>query len=135
MSRQRTDAFFLAIPEGSRAVVLEDDGVVGWAYLHDSGSVVSDVWLYNVGEDPDEVEVRGSSDLPPQNPRAFCSARRLPRLTREMAIRCSWFSGGVVRVFVDGRLWAELRVGCKPGWSVGAAQANQVARPLSEILD
>jgi hypothetical protein len=116
-------------PNGTRAVVLEDDGRTAYAYLLDDERTVSDVWLYNVGEDPEAVDFGNSTALPFQNPKANCAAEKLPRLTEPSRLVCRWRPTGV-ELEVDEVLWARLEPGARPGWSRGAGVANALARPL-----
>lgn len=113
-------------PSDGRSVVLEDDGRTGYAYLLEGSHIVADLWLYNVGPDPETVDVRDPTQLPFQNPRRFCAADSLPRLTHASTLLCRW-SPTSVEVEVDGVLWARLDRGTRPGWSRGAAVAGPLA--------
>lgn len=120
-------------PEGHRSVVLEDDGTVAYAYLLDGGAVVGDVWLYNVGEDPININWQNqSSAIPFCNPKKYCTAEVLPRLQPDSEVACAWFANGV-RISIMGLLWAQLEPGSKPGWSRKARIAGPLAKPLESI--
>jgi len=116
-------------PEGNRSVVLEDDGRVAYAYLLEGDSVAGDVWLYNVGQDPDAVDWRDRSALPFLNPARYCTGERVPRLRAGSNIDCKWSDQGVT-VSIDGVVWAHLQRGAKPGWS----RAARVDGPLAKVL-
>lgn len=116
-------------PDGNRSVVLEDDGRVAYAYLLEGDSVAGDVWLYNVGEDPDAVDWRDRSAMPFRNPARYCTGETLPRLRADSEIDCSWSDQGVT-VSIDGSVWARLKKGSKPGWSRAARLDGPLARPL-----
>ncbi len=119
-------------PQGDRSVVLEDDGRVAYAYLLDGDdAVVGDVWLYNVGEDPERVDWRDRSAMPFRNPARFCSPEVLPRLRPDSRVSCHWSDKGVT-VSVAGTVWARLEDGSKPGWSRRARLAGPLAKPLGE---
>jgi hypothetical protein len=83
-----------------------------------------------VGSDPDAVELQSADDLPPKNPRKFCRETHLPRLKPGVQLECRWLPHGEVEVIVDGCLWAKLKDGAKPAWSVGAATPGPCALPL-----
>jgi hypothetical protein len=115
-----------------RALLLEDDGRVAYAYLLEDERIVGDVWLYNVGETPDRVDWSDRDAMPFQNPRAFCAPDRMDRLTPESKVTCEWF-GDRVQLMLDRELVAVLVVGAKPGWSRFAVQPGPLARPISEL--
>ena len=116
-------------PTTTRAVVLEDDGRVAYAYLLDHEEVVGDVWLYNVAEPPDLVDWNDASQMPFLNPKSFCKAESGFRLTQQSAVECAWFPKGVM-VSINGVLIARLEVGAKPGWSRLATRSGPLAKPL-----
>jgi hypothetical protein len=98
-----SEGFLLRIDdaESDRAIVLEDDGRVAYAYLIIEGQMVGDVWLYNVSPAPDVVDWKDASKI---------------------AV------GAEVRI--GGILMARLEIGSKPGWSRLALCAGPLARPL-----
>ncbi|MDI1432822.1 hypothetical protein [Polyangium sorediatum] len=116
-------------PDGSLAVVLDDDNRVAYAYLLEDEEVVGDVWLYNVMEAPDTVNWEDSSPMPFLNPRDYCKSEKVRRLTPQSAVQCAWFDAGV-EVSIDGIRWARIERGSKPGWSRLAAQPGPLAIPL-----
>ena len=115
-------------PDGRR-LVLEDDGRVAYAYLLEHGEIVGDVWLYNVGPDPEEVNWQERADAPLRNPARYCTAQVLPRIDQRRSITCVWSEQGV-SLHVDGFRWAYLRKGSKPGWSIKARTSGPLARPF-----
>jgi hypothetical protein len=118
-------------PGTDRAVVLEDDGRVAYAYLLTNEKIVCDVWLYNVAEAPDVVRWNKEERMPFLNPKPFCVDEPVRRLTDDSSVVCTWSERGV-EVEVDGILWARLATGAKPGWSRRAARSSPVARPLTK---
>lgn len=114
---------------GTRALVLEDDGRVAYAYLLDEDKIVGDVWLYNVEVTPEEVDWKDKSQMPFLNPRRFCKEATVPRLAAQVSVRCDWFERGVA-VKVEGMLLARLEHGSKPGWSKLASRSGPLAKPL-----
>lgn len=119
-------------PDGSRALVLEDDGKVAYAYLLEQGGVVGDVWLYNVAETPESVDWRDEAAMPFLNPRRYCRGETVARLRDDSAVACEWSSQGVV-VVVDGVRLARLERGAKPGWSRLAGLPGPLAKPLEGV--
>jgi hypothetical protein len=114
---------------GSRAVVLEDDGRVAYAYLLEKNEIVGDVWLYNVADSPEAVDWSDRSAMPFANPKRYCATERLPRLTEASNVRCSWSDRGV-DIAVEGIDFARVEHGSKPGWSRLAAVPGPLANPL-----
>jgi len=122
-----------AEPAGTRAVIIEEDGVVAYAYLRDGDALVGDVWLYNVGADPASVDWHDPALMPFCNPAAYCGDAPLPRLRDDAVVKCRWSAQGVL-VVVDGVPWALLERDARPGWSRNARVAGPLARPLREML-
>lgn len=116
-------------PRSSRAVVLEDDGRVAYAYLLEDQRIVSDVWLYNVANAPISVDWTDRSAMPFLNPRDLCRAESFERLTPHAAVECRW-SADAVEVLIKGVLMARLERGAKPGWSRLASKRGPLAIPL-----
>jgi hypothetical protein len=114
----------------NRAVVLEDDGRVAYAYLLVAKKIVTEVWLYNVAESPAVPEWRDRSKLPFLNPKAYCrSDKTLPRIGDCVSVRCVWHADRVELV-LDDVLAARLAEGTKPGWSLLASKRGPLAMPL-----
>ena len=116
-------------PETSRAVVLEDDGRVAYAYLLDGGDIISDVWLYNVNEAPDSVNWSDKSTMPFLNPKQFCDVDHFPKLSKQSNVMCNWMQDGVI-IKIDNLVMAVLERDHRPGWSRLARLSNPLAQPL-----
>ncbi|MBN4055074.1 hypothetical protein JYT15_01045 [Acidimicrobium ferrooxidans] len=117
---------------GPRCVVLEDDGRVAYAYLLDNESIVGDVWLYNVVEDPEAVDWQDQSAMPFLNPAQYSTSEVLDRIRDDSDVCCFWAAQGVA-VTVGGVLWAHLESGSKPGWSRKAKVSGPLAKPLKSF--
>jgi hypothetical protein len=117
------------IPGSDLSVTLEDDARVAYAYLQRRGEIVSDVWLYNVEEPPDESAWQDKTQLPFLNPRKYCKQVVVERITQRSKISCTVVSESV-EVRIDDKLIARLKPGVKPGWSKFAAIDSPLARPL-----
>jgi hypothetical protein len=112
-----------------RALVLEDDGRVAYAYLLVGEEIVADVWLYNVAATPRRPDWRCDS-LPFLNPARHCRAdETLPRIASAANLSCTWSPDGV-ELFIDGVLAARLSTGSTPGESRLARDRGPLARPL-----
>lgn len=119
-----------ACDDGHRSVVVEDDGVVGWAYLLVDKKIVSDVWLYNAGKPIKPVD----RTRPPRNPQPPAEVQPLDRFTHASRIECEWITDGAQLTFTDGPVFARLVVGAKPGWSSSVCVASAFARPLQPVV-
>lgn len=124
------------------SVVVEDDGKVAYAYLHDpSHAIIGDVWLYNRGPTPKSVDWANRDLLPFANPQDFASATTIEPLQREADVMVQWkrASGQPLQanLYIRGELFAVLKDGSTPGWSrlaakkrtfgVGAGRLNRSA--------
>jgi hypothetical protein len=116
-------------PGTARAVVLDDDGRVAYAYLLKDEEVVGDVWLYNVDEAPETPPWKDPSQMPFLNPKSYCRLESVPRLQADSEVHCRWYKQGV-EVSIDGIIVARLEEGAKPGWSRMAARPGPLAKPL-----
>lgn len=116
-------------PSGAFRLIVEDDGSVCYAYLLEGEEIIGDVWLYNVGDNPAEVDWSERARMPFQNLARCCREERSIRFDRTRA-HCVW-QDERARLFVDEQLWAEVGRGDRPGRSLLAAVASPVARPLS----
>jgi hypothetical protein len=112
-----------------RALILQDDGRVAYAYLLVREELVGDVWLYNVAPAPEDADWKDPSKLPFLNPRSFCRAETMPRLDQKDDVKCVWLEAGV-EVNLNGVRIARLEVGAKPGWSRLALRPGPLAKPL-----
>lgn len=115
--------------ETRRAVVLEDDDQVGYAYLLVDDQIVGDVWLYNVRKPPEVApwKTEPRPGMPLQNPAQLSrSGCFVPRLTPDAVVELAWDASGV-DVTIFGVHSARLEAGKKPGWSRQAAEDGPLA--------
>lgn len=110
-------------------VIVEDDDRVAYAYLRDSGAIVSDVWLYNVVPTPETVDWRDQDQMPFLNPRKYCKQGDLPRIVEPARVSCAQVSDRF-ELRYDGELIAQLQPGARPGWSKLAAEDGPLALRL-----
>lgn len=122
--------------ESGAKVVFDDDGKTGYAYLIIEEKMVSDVWLYNVGEPPSHPEWPDRDKMPFSNPAEFVSGEKFDPLNEPGEIALNWQtdSNGLQRVIVTlrGIVHAVLQPGAKPGWCRLAVKTSPIARPLNE---
>lgn len=111
------------------SVVIEEDSRVAYAYLLDAGTIVSDVWLYNIGDAPTQVDWQDRAQMPFPNPSRFCRDVPYSRLSSQSDVKCVMHSSQV-DVIVDGELFARLKPGARPGWSKLASRRGPLALPL-----
>jgi hypothetical protein len=124
-------------PDERFTVVFDDDGRVAYASLLDSGTICSDVWVYNVGDCPEEPEWRDKSKMPFRNPCAFTRPRDFQRPTTSRQVSFCWKRSGdggtlAVTVFLNDCPVARLAPGSKPGWARLALKDGPLARVLHD---
>jgi hypothetical protein len=127
-----TDLFCTVGHRGNRALIVEIDARVAYAYIFESDAqIVSDVWLYNIGETPNEPEWTSPDLAPFKNPSKFARTDILaPEIRSCEELEACWGEGGAVRLTWRGELLAILKPGVKPGWSRMARQDGPVAQTL-----
>jgi hypothetical protein len=123
--------------DGKCAIVVEDDGRVGYAYLLDSrGDICGDVWLYNRCPAPDVPEWHDPNDAPFANPSDYVrssSEFRFPNSSADIDIDWSCEDGAcLARIFIQKKLVAVMKDGAKPGWALLAKKDGPLARSLNE---
>jgi hypothetical protein len=121
-------------PKSSYEVAFEDNGRVAYAYLRQEGKIVSDVWLYNRAQTPEQPEWTDRSKMPFLNPQGFSTDDEPPIPSRPEDVTARWVQDGnqleAVEIYLKGVLWAKLAPGAKPGWSNGASRVGPLAQPL-----
>jgi len=123
--------------KGNCAIVIEDDGRVGYAYFLDSrGEICGDVWLYNRCPAPDEPEWSDPAAAPFANPAAYvgsCVDFPFPQSSADIVVDWACHDGaGLARIFIRKTLVAVLKSGAKPGWALLAGKDGPLARSLNE---
>ena len=113
--------------DGRRAVIVEVDDRVAYAYLLENDEIVGDVWLYNVAPTPETVDWRDRDAMPFLNPRSFCSDEPAPDLRQD--VECRWVEDAV-EICAGGIVVGRLAAGAKPGWSRMARMDGPLARTL-----
>ena|SRR5436190_634984 len=124
-------------PSGQTAVIIEDDGRVGYAYMLDGdGQIRSDVWLYNRGQTPTEPEWHDPTNAPFANPAPVVDESSLfcpPDSIEDVFVE--WIKADqadVAKVYLFRKYFAKLIEGAQPGWSLLAAKDGPLARVLNE---
>lgn len=117
-------------------VIIDDDGKTCYAYLLINEEIVSDVWLYNVGEPPQNPEWLDQNKMPFTNPAGFASTETFEPISDLSEISLDWNSDSSqlrqLDIFLRGKKHAVLRPNAKPGWCRLASKGSPVARPLHE---
>lgn len=120
------------------SAIFDDDGRVAYAYLLDeSGSIVSDVWLYNRCSTPVEPEWKAPENMPFANSQAYVN-----NITHDVFqvvdtisdVNVAWsdeFGRVKANILIHNELFATLIDGIKPGWSVLASKDG----PLAKVLE
>jgi hypothetical protein len=122
-------------PDGRRAVIVEDDGRVGYAYLlDDNRKICGDVWLYNRCPTPEQPQWHERDNAPFANPVPFVDRDMiflLPDSATDMTVEWDVESdAATARIYLDRELFAKLNDGSKPGWARLAAKDGPLARVL-----
>jgi len=116
------------------SVVIEDDDRVAYAYLLHAGSIVSDVWLYNCIQTPEQPEWSDSSRAPFANPRGYAKRSMSKRIASADDVRVSWIVEGAnlvrVELYRGVELCAVVAPGMKPGYSRNAAKDGPLANAI-----
>lgn len=123
--------------DGKYAIVIEDDGRVGYAYLVDSGGTIcGDVWLYNRCPAPDEPEWNDPGNAPFANSLAYvqsCAEFPFPNSSADIDINWDREDGACsARIFIQKKLVGVVRNGAKPGWALLAKKDGPLAKSLNE---
>lgn len=114
--------------QGDRAVVVEQDERVAYAYLLERGAIVGDVWLYNVTMAPERAEwLEPAPRMPFRNPVTNCSADGESHQQDEFDVR--WGALGA-EIYLGTELAGRIWPGAKPG------QAGRARRrsPIADVL-
>jgi hypothetical protein len=106
------------------SVVIEDDGLVCYAYLHDrDGDIISDVWLYNRCEAPIVPQWNDKENLPFANPAEFIRSDlryKIPYSEAEFDVYWLHQAGSLTEthIVLNGLHIAILVPYLKPGFSL-----------------
>jgi hypothetical protein len=114
-------------------LVIEDDDNVAYAYLLMDDQVVSDVWLYNHGDDPVQMPWRDGSEMPFRNPAEFVNNEpfHIPQSIDDFDVAWSTSSSGAeveAEISIFGIVTAWLTPGAKPGWSARVIRDGPLAK-------
>ncbi len=112
------------------AVVFEDDGRVGYAYLLDSrDKICGDTWLYNRCDTPTATEWNELERAPFANPASYAAESRYALPNSGADVRIDW-RGDVALIFIRENLAGALSDGVKPGWATNALNDGPLAKVL-----
>jgi hypothetical protein len=121
--------------DGKFALMIEDNGKVGYAYLLDAdGHICGDVWLYNRGLAPLEPEWNDIEKAPFANPMPYIintDAFSPPSSASDFSVE--WESQGdhwTASVLLRLKLIAKVTSGSNPGWAALASRDGPLAKVL-----
>lgn len=124
----------LSSPDRRCTCIIEDDGVVAYAYLLIEGKIVSDLWLYNHAATPKEWPWRQGCRPPFLNPAEFVDADRMSApLASSDLIAITWHSeeqGMGVSIAFRGIPYGRMSAGNKPGATIAAKRDGPLARVM-----
>lgn len=112
-----------------------------YAYLFNAGEIVSDVWLFNVGQTPQCDEWDDLSKAPFSNSDEYVTDDTFDPSIDPLSDICVTFirdSNGSIAgasIFIRTILHAVLKVGLKPGYCRLAKRAGPLAVPLADYID
>ena len=114
-------------------IIIDCDGKVAYAYLLHNKKIVSDVWLYNQQETPATINWKDTSQMPFLNPRQYAKEVNVSPITSDKQIKIKTFTENGLTgamLYFDGKLFAKLLEGSKPGWSLLAKKDGPLAKKL-----
>ena len=123
--------------DGLHSVVIEDNGRVAYAYLIRDRRVISDLWLYNQADTPEEPEWRDRTKMPFLNSRAYVNDANMARpleIPQDVVVEWDIDTDGFLRqmrVFLRGKLYGILAPTAKPGWCIAAQKDGPLAKCLA----
>ena len=121
----------------SLSVVIEDNGIVAYAYFYEKGRIVGDVWLYNCLLAPESSQWPDPALLPFLNPARYLKEScRIEPISSKKDVAVEWHDlQSAQEVYACIHVRGEL-IGCvsnksKPGWSALVKESG----PLARIMD
>ena len=131
-------------------IIIEEElyGVV-WAYLYFHGKIISDVWLYNLVEAPEDFQSQRNqrgTDGPPLNTVQYIMNPQLVPQNPKTEISVIYrdtpdgiFQAEIAVCRIDHKtapiIFAVLREGEKVGWCRNAKESGPCAKSLSKAID
>jgi len=111
--------------------VIEDDGVVAYAYLLVDRKIVSDLWLYNQATTPRELPWQHGGKPPCLNPAEFVDIKRMSApLDSTDFITVTWRGENEVigvEIELRGIRYGSMSVAAKPGMTIAAKRDGPLA--------
>ena len=119
------------------SLIIEDNGIVAYAYLLEGNNIISDVWLYNQADTPPKMNWGDATKMPFMNPLDFLNEKMviLP-LTDSQEVNCEFeFSTNTselicVDIYIRRIFIAKLKPNFKPGWSTRVIKDGPLAKLL-----
>lgn len=123
-------------PRGGYLCVVEDDGKTAYAYLLKGHGVLSDLWLYNSIQTPNEPEWSDRTKMPFLNPAEFVDLSKMAQPIRDQdEVELEWSfnedgSLGSAILWIHGALYGRLVPGATPAWCVAVSKDGPLALKL-----
>lgn len=118
------------------SVVIDGDTKVVYAYLLLGEEIITDVWLYNLGENPETIDWNNEDEEPLQLPKKHLLEDKLiDPVTEEEEVKCKWKrkDGALeVRIYIRGEYIALLKPGSSLGWSTLVKADTSLAKKLGD---
>jgi hypothetical protein len=114
------------------SLIIEDDGRVSYAYLLKDRDIISDVWLYNQQESPDNTNWTNRDEMPFLNPKEYLyEGKSIPPIESDSDVKLDWKYGDelyVVNVFIREERIAVLKPDLRPGFSIMVREDGPLAK-------
>ncbi len=114
------------------SLLIEDDGRVSYAYLLKDSSIISDVWLYNQQETPNNTNWADRDKMPFLNPKEFILIEKivLP-IESDSDVKLDWKYRDELKevdVFIRGERIAVLKPNLCPSFSLLVCKDGPLAK-------
>jgi len=120
------------------SVVVEDNGMVCYAYLLSKNVVIGDVWLYNQSEAPSSTEWK-KEGMPFLNSLEYIKEwTKIFPISKSEEVIVEWVfsdshcSLNQVKIIIRNQHTATIRPGSKPGWSLNVKKSGPLAKVLGD---
>ena len=118
------------------SVIIEEDHNAVYGYLIRNEQIISDVWLYNVGNSPDFVDWDNPELMPFPSPFGLSKTdNEIIRIKNERSIRVEWGRNEISKVqasiYYENVLVAVLVEGEFPGKSINAKSDSPLANTIT----
>jgi hypothetical protein len=124
----------VASPDGRYVCIIEDNGVVAYAYLMQDKKILSDLWLYNQAATPEFPEWKNRTSPPFLNSAEYVDEHRMsaPIMTSSQ-VRVDWHFDQArelvgIEIWLHGIHYGRLTLTSKPGATLAAKKDGPLAK-------